>query len=190
MQSPRMNKTMHQYMLGANKLQSSLSEKDMGVLLNNKLTVNQQCALVAKKDQQHLGWVRKKVTSDLKSDNSSFVFSTGEATSVCCVQIWALQCKRYMDLLEQVQWKSKKMIKGWEHLSYKERLKELGLFSLKKRRLGGDLIPNGRGCRRQRLTLSGGLWQDKRKKYTIIVVNQWNRFPRGAGEFVLKDVQN
>ena len=55
-----------------------------------------------------------------------------------CIQIWSPQYRRDMNLLERIQRRATKMIQEMDHLS-KDRLKELGLFSLEKGRLQGDL---------------------------------------------------
>ena len=57
-----------------------------------------------------------------------------------CIQLWVPQCKKDMGRLKGIQMSSMKMVRGMEHHCYGEKLRQLGLFSLQKKRFWADLI--------------------------------------------------
>ena len=102
----------HTYRLGGAVLESSPAEKDLAVLKDEKLHVSQLCALAAWKENGILGSSRKGVASRDRELIVPLYSALRRPHLEYCAQAWSPQYTKERELVERVQRRATKMIRG------------------------------------------------------------------------------
>ncbi|GAB0176519.1 mitochondrial enolase superfamily member 1 [Grus japonensis] len=130
----------YQYRLGNEGIESSSVEKVLGVLVDEMLDMTHQCALAAQKANHVLSCIKRSVTSRSREGILPLYSALVRPHLEDCIQLWGPQYKRDMELLERVQRRATKLVRGLEHLSCEDRLRELGCSAWGREGSGETLL--------------------------------------------------
>ena len=114
------------------------SEKDLGVIFNNTLSFEDHIVSKVKKANSMVGMIKRSYLSPeiFQTLYISFVrphLEYGQA-------VWSPKLCKHINLIETVQRRATRLVGGLRRCSYEDRLKKIGMPTLKFRRDTGDLI--------------------------------------------------
>ena len=134
------NNTGASYHLNNIPLDDTNEEKDLGVVFTNDCKPSKQCAKAAVRAMNCLRVV-KRTFKHFDCDSFKVLYKCYVRPHLeYSVQAWSPYLKKDIKALEKIQHRATKMIPKLRHLTYDKRLKSLGILSLEKRRIRGDLI--------------------------------------------------
>lgn len=134
------NNPKEKYQLNNIDLESSRFEKDLGVLISDDLKPSSHIDGVILKANRILGMMYRSIQTRTKDVMLPLYTALVRPHLEYCVQAWCPHYIKDIQKLEKVQRRAIRMITDLRGHTYEQKLKELKLFSLGKRRIRGDII--------------------------------------------------
>ena len=128
------------YSIDETKLRVVEQEKDLGIIFTNQLSFAEHITTQIKKANRLAGMIRRSFEHMDKTMFKQLFTSIVRPHLEYGACVWNPHLKKYINAIESVQRRATKMVPGLSNLSYKERLEQLQLPTLKYRRYRGDMI--------------------------------------------------
>ena len=185
------------------KIESCEEEKDLGITFDSNLSFDKHITNITNKANQMLGVIKRTFTYMNKGIFTKLYKALVRSHLEYGNVIWNPYLKRQSILVERVQRRATKIVPECKDMNYPQRLKHLKLFSLKGRRLRGDLIQmykifhdldevdkgilpmaNYEGTRNQGNKLYRRYSKNNMRKHTFTnrIVEEWNSLPKEVKE--------
>ena len=126
--------------MSGKKLIPVTEERDLGVIISNDLKSSKQCTDAAKKGNKMLGMISRTISYKSRHSILKLYNALVRPHLEYSVQFWSPYLRKDIIKLEKVQRRATKLIPSLRNKSYEDRLRELNLYSLEKRRVRGDMI--------------------------------------------------
>ena len=173
--------------------------KDLGVIVTNDFKPSRQCQQAAQKARGELFRLYATIKCREPEVFVPLYRAIVRPHLEYCVQAWSPYYRKDIECLEKVQHLATRMITGQRGKDYPQRLRDLNLFSLERRRTRGDLIEvfkivkgisgndfddffryipdNGTRGHRYRLRRNHSRLEVRAKFFTNRVIPLWNKLP-------------
>ena len=128
------------YTMGPNNLKKSSQEKDLGVIIDDKLNFETHTSTKINKANSVMGVIRR--TFNYMNNRSFMILYKSLVRPILeyANQVWSPQLKKHINAIENVQRRATKTVPGLSEKTYEQRLRDLDLPTLAFRRLRGDMI--------------------------------------------------
>jgi len=129
-----------QYVMNNQTLETTSEERDLGVIVTNKLKFAGNCQSACQKANRVLGMIRRTISYKTPEILLPLYKSIVRPLVEYCVPAWSPQYNKDKIMLEKIKHRFTRIIPGFSRLDYSVRLDKLNLWTLEERRNRADLI--------------------------------------------------